>query len=149
LLRLLDLEHGRHTFAENCSHGMRKMTPLTGRGLSLLTSHILPLTVLRIGRIADVRRTGLAQLGAIPVRLLRLVGNNLLLILLLVVQAGGRQPSAVLLWPMFGNPRRKIPLPERVALWPLTAWRRLVLQALERLVTSGVQGPLVCSCWRW
>jgi ABC-2 type transport system ATP-binding protein len=28
LLRLLDLEHGRHTFAENSSHGMRKKTSL-------------------------------------------------------------------------------------------------------------------------
>lgn len=28
LLHLLDLEHGRHTLAENCSHGMRKKTAL-------------------------------------------------------------------------------------------------------------------------
>jgi ABC-2 type transport system ATP-binding protein len=28
LLQLLDLEHGRHTLAENCSHGMRKKTAL-------------------------------------------------------------------------------------------------------------------------
>jgi ABC-2 type transport system ATP-binding protein len=28
LLRALDLEHGRHTFADSCSHGMRKKTAL-------------------------------------------------------------------------------------------------------------------------
>jgi ABC-2 type transport system ATP-binding protein len=28
LLSTLDLEHGRHTFARNCSHGMRKKTAL-------------------------------------------------------------------------------------------------------------------------